>query len=208
MYNWLTLSYCTESVQFSTTKKCGGFLGVNFRDQWEYVCADASTFDSKEVCKALDCKNSQTLNERQLNEKDIQVKVNCPEKHRNINQCVHILQKEEKDKCRNRRFEITCEGKSSISVIYFFHLSLNNKKPDWFQNTKFHECCGFYCRLYGKSFSKQWSDSWYLTGHSGSAGSDLAEKSSAFILYVQLSPYRNTFFYFIEHISTLSKWSF
>ncbi|KAA0714331.1 Antigen WC1.1 [Triplophysa tibetana] len=125
-YSWkgtcdrITSVACQKSVRFSTTEKCGGFLGVKFRNQWESVCADISDFDRDKVCKSLDCKNAQTLNEKQFNEmraKDIQVRVTCPEKHQNISQCVRLLHKEKNQICQ--RAEITCEGqveKTQVNV--------------------------------------------------------------------------------------------
>ncbi|XP_057184805.1 uncharacterized protein LOC130551264, partial [Triplophysa rosa] len=49
--------------------------------------------------------------------KDIQVTVTCPEKHQNMNQCVRLLQKDENEKCQNRRAEITCEGHAEKTQV-------------------------------------------------------------------------------------------
>lgn len=111
----------TGAVDFGTTKKCGGFLGVNFRDQWEYVCGHISTSDRENVCKKLECEKGQTLNEGQFNKnisRDIQVTVTCPENHQNINQCVQLLQKDKNEKCQHGPAEITCKGKCKVQCFH------------------------------------------------------------------------------------------
>ncbi|XP_056629485.1 scavenger receptor cysteine-rich type 1 protein M130 [Triplophysa dalaica] len=120
--NHTTSMACQKSVKFNTTEKCGGFLGVQFRNKWESVCGNISESDNEEVCKALDCKKGPALDEKQFAEmmaNDIQVTVTCPEKYQNINQCVQLLQKEKNQKCQNGRAKITCEGqvkKTQVNV--------------------------------------------------------------------------------------------
>ncbi|XP_073723496.1 scavenger receptor cysteine-rich type 1 protein M160 [Misgurnus anguillicaudatus] len=96
-----------KGVRFSTTKKCGGFLGINYQDQWEYVCGDLKKpVDNVEVCKELDCqKNLAPLIEREKMDSKKHVTIQCPDKYQHLSQCLTHLQE---DNCKP--VEIKCEG--------------------------------------------------------------------------------------------------
>ncbi|XP_058641429.1 scavenger receptor cysteine-rich type 1 protein M160 [Onychostoma macrolepis] len=95
---------CQNGVEFRTTEKCGGKLGIRYKGKWEYVCGELTKADAKKVCDVLKCENSQLLDEQEI-AMHIKLNIICPEMHQSISQCVQHLQK---DECRPA--EIKCEG--------------------------------------------------------------------------------------------------
>ncbi|XP_042586337.1 antigen WC1.1-like [Cyprinus carpio] len=110
---------CKGSVEFSSTEKCGGKLGIRYKGQWEYVCGELAEADTKKVCDVLNCNNQELLDEEKI-AKEIKVKIECPKNHYNIFQCMHHLGN---NTCSNRPAEIKCEGytpkggNSSVGLI-------------------------------------------------------------------------------------------
>ncbi|XP_016334537.1 scavenger receptor cysteine-rich type 1 protein M130-like, partial [Sinocyclocheilus anshuiensis] len=99
---------CKDSVEFGTTEKCGGKLGIRYKGQWEYVCGKLTEADTKKVCDVLKCNDSgELLLDEQKIAKEIKVKIDCPKEHYKIFQCMHHLKK---DKCSHGPAEIICEG--------------------------------------------------------------------------------------------------
>ncbi|XP_052420252.1 scavenger receptor cysteine-rich type 1 protein M160 [Carassius gibelio] len=98
---------CKDSVEFNSTEKCGGKLVIKYQGRWEYVCGKLTPNDNKKFCDVLKCNDRQELLEGQIIEKEIKVKINCPETHYNIFQCMHHLNN---DKCSHGPAEIKCEG--------------------------------------------------------------------------------------------------
>lgn len=96
-----------DSVEFSSTEKCGGKLGIRYKGQWEYVCGKLTEADTKKVCDVLKCNDQELLDEEKI-AKEIKVKIDCPENHYNIFQCMHHLKD---DTCSYGPAEIKCEGK-------------------------------------------------------------------------------------------------
>ncbi|XP_059358913.1 scavenger receptor cysteine-rich type 1 protein M130-like [Carassius carassius] len=96
---------CKDSVEFSSTEKCGGKLVIKYQGRWEYVCGKLTTNDNKKFCDVLKCNDSRELLEEQIIEKEIKVKIDCPETHYNIFQCMHHLKN---DKCTHGPAEINC----------------------------------------------------------------------------------------------------
>ncbi len=99
-----------DSVEFSSTEKCGGKLGIRYKGQWEYVCGKLTEADTKKVCDVLKCKDNQELLDEQKIAKEIKVKFDCPKTHFKIVQCMHHLKE---DTCSQGPAEITCEGKKT-----------------------------------------------------------------------------------------------
>ncbi|XP_042585217.1 antigen WC1.1-like [Cyprinus carpio] len=110
---------CKDSVEFSSTEKCGGKLGIRYKGQWEYVCGKLTEADTKKVCDVLKCNDQELLDEEKI-AKEIKVKIDCPENHYNIFQCMHHLKD---DTCSYGPAEIKCEGytpkggNSSVGLI-------------------------------------------------------------------------------------------
>ncbi|XP_026102379.1 scavenger receptor cysteine-rich type 1 protein M130-like [Carassius auratus] len=96
---------CKDSVEFNSTEKCGGKLVIKYQGRWEYVCGKLTPNDNKKFCDVLKCNDSRELLEEQIIEKEIKVKINCPETHYNIFQCMHHLNN---DKCSHGPAEIKC----------------------------------------------------------------------------------------------------
>ncbi len=67
-----------DSVEFSSTEKCGGKLGIRYKGQWEYVCGKLTEADTKKVCDVLKCNDNQELLDEQKIAKEIKVKFDCP----------------------------------------------------------------------------------------------------------------------------------
>ncbi|XP_016411735.1 scavenger receptor cysteine-rich type 1 protein M160-like [Sinocyclocheilus rhinocerous] len=111
---------CKDSVEFGTTEKCGGKLGIRYKGQWEYVCGKLTEADTKKVCDVLKCNDSgELLLDEQKIANEIKVKIDCPKNHYKIFQCMHHLKK---DKCSHGPAEIICEGytpkdNSSVGLI-------------------------------------------------------------------------------------------
>ncbi|XP_043102262.1 scavenger receptor cysteine-rich type 1 protein M160 isoform X1 [Puntigrus tetrazona] len=109
---------CTDGIEFSTTEKCGGKLGIRYNDQWQYVCGKLTENDIRTICDILKCKDSQELLDEQKIVKAVNVKINCPSKHYKISQCMHLKY----EKCSHTPTEIQCEGytprgNSSVGLI-------------------------------------------------------------------------------------------
>ncbi|XP_026102378.1 uncharacterized protein LOC113073841 [Carassius auratus] len=111
---------CKDSVEFSSTEKCGGKLVIKYQGRWEYVCGKLTLNDNKKFCDVLKCNDSRELLDEQNIAKEMMVKIDCPETHYNIFQCMHHLNN---NKCSHGPAEIKCEGytpkggNSSVGLI-------------------------------------------------------------------------------------------
>ncbi|KAK2898280.1 hypothetical protein Q8A67_009698 [Cirrhinus molitorella] len=109
---------CEGSVEFSTTEKCGGKLGIKYKERWEYVCGNINPTDTKKVCEALNCNNSQKLLDELTMATEKMVTIKCPQKHYKLSQCV-----QQKGQCSGEDATIECDGyvpkesNSSVSLI-------------------------------------------------------------------------------------------
>ncbi|XP_051760405.1 scavenger receptor cysteine-rich type 1 protein M160 isoform X2 [Ctenopharyngodon idella] len=98
---------CRNSIKIGSTKKCGGKLAVNYRNQWEYVCGKLNKDDTKMVCRELNCTNVEKLVDESKIAKEM-VTINCAGKPLSISQCVKRLKEVKKEPCTPA--EIQCEG--------------------------------------------------------------------------------------------------
>ncbi|XP_026102667.1 scavenger receptor cysteine-rich type 1 protein M160 [Carassius auratus] len=98
---------CKNGIEFGSTEKCGGKLGIKYENEWEYVCGNLSDADAKKVCEVLQCNNNQELLNEQVKAKEPKVKISCPKSYHNIVQCVNLLTT---PKCSSGYAEIKCEG--------------------------------------------------------------------------------------------------
>ncbi|RXN12416.1 scavenger receptor cysteine-rich type 1 M160-like protein [Labeo rohita] len=96
---------CEEGVKFSSTEKCGGKLGVRYKEQWEYVCEDLNEADAKKVCGVLKCNDSQELLDEQKMAKEIKVTIKCSPNHYRVSQCIQYPKQ-----CKGEPAKIKCEG--------------------------------------------------------------------------------------------------
>lgn len=98
-----------EGVKFSSTEKCGGKLGVRYKEQWEYVCEDLNEADAKKVCGVLKCNDSQELLDEQKMAKEIKVTIKCSPNHYRVSQCIQYPKQ-----CKGEPAKIKCEGKTQV----------------------------------------------------------------------------------------------
>ncbi|XP_050972473.1 antigen WC1.1 [Labeo rohita] len=111
---------CERAVEFSTTEKCGGKLGIKYKGQWKYACGNISDADTKKICGVLKCNESQKLLDEREVAKTIQMSFSCSGKHQNMFDCIKHL----KDECRSGPAEIKCDGYIPKQDNFFVSLIL------------------------------------------------------------------------------------
>ncbi|XP_059379216.1 scavenger receptor cysteine-rich type 1 protein M160-like [Carassius carassius] len=104
--NYLSVA-CENAIEFRSTEKCGGKLGIKYEEQWEYVCGNLTDADAKKVCDMLQCNTNQELLNEQDIDKETKVNISCPKSYQNIFQCVNRLKK---PGCSSEYADIKCEG--------------------------------------------------------------------------------------------------
>ncbi|XP_029363298.1 antigen WC1.1 isoform X1 [Echeneis naucrates] len=100
--------YCVATVQFRTTKKCGGQIEVKYGDKWEKVCpVTLSETAKKQLCEMLrQCgPPSNDIGDNYPKEKEMGVSLECSHNHMDIKHCVTNMS------CKDEKpAEIYCKG--------------------------------------------------------------------------------------------------
>ncbi|XP_034551085.1 scavenger receptor cysteine-rich type 1 protein M160 [Notolabrus celidotus] len=83
--------YCVENVKINTAEKCGGQILVDYRNEWENVCA-AAPLPAKhktQLCEKLECKKRNDSTYSPNNKKGgLVTSLNCTNAHEDIKYCI------------------------------------------------------------------------------------------------------------------------